>query len=357
MNNISLPESKRIQWIDLARAAAIFCVILCHAAEGIYDLNVQDMAAVSLVSKLFAFSSMTVGRLGVPLFLMISGYLLLDREYDSEKIRSFYKNTWLKLLIVAEIWFVIFEIFNIIRGKGATFTRIIEDLFFFNSIYVSHLWYLPMILGLYLLLPLISNGLRSIDCKLLWLPLGVLGSYAFIFPFVKVIASTLGTSNLSLQFSLGFSGGVYGLYMLAGYLIKKGSFNQISTRILIVVAAISFVLNVAFQLWAYSNQYTYNVWYDCPFLLVLAVCLFELMSRIKTVPFCKAVHFLSYYSFPVYLLHNMIRIIILPVFEESGWLKPLLVVLLFAVTTVLSYPLSWAVSKIPKVGKYILYLK
>ena len=79
MNNES-----HIKWIDLARAIAILGIVLCHATEGIYSLNLDYMFGISTRSAAFAFSSFTVGRLGVLQFLMITGYLLLDREYDTE---------------------------------------------------------------------------------------------------------------------------------------------------------------------------------------------------------------------------------------------------------------------------------
>ena len=82
---------ERIKWIDLLRALAILMVILCHATEGIYPLSISGMDDLSVQSKAAAFTSFTFGRLGVPIFLMISGYLLLDKDYDPEKTVKFWK--------------------------------------------------------------------------------------------------------------------------------------------------------------------------------------------------------------------------------------------------------------------------
>jgi peptidoglycan/LPS O-acetylase OafA/YrhL len=95
----SMSNTKRIEWIDFARMLAFFGAVLCHATEGIYKLNIKYMGTVSLQSKVFAFSAFTIGRPGVALFLMITGYLLLDRECDFETIKKFWKNNWLRLLI------------------------------------------------------------------------------------------------------------------------------------------------------------------------------------------------------------------------------------------------------------------
>ena len=74
-------ENNRIAGIDTLRAIGILCVVMCHSVEGdIYTLNLEGMNGLSLVSKIFAFTMFSIGRLGVPLFLLISGYLLLDKE-------------------------------------------------------------------------------------------------------------------------------------------------------------------------------------------------------------------------------------------------------------------------------------
>lgn len=94
---------QRIQWIDMVRGIAILCVILCHVTENIYQLNVDSISLLDFPSKIFVFSAFTCGRLGVPLFLFISGYLLLDRHYGMEGCCKFWKKNLLSLLITVEI--------------------------------------------------------------------------------------------------------------------------------------------------------------------------------------------------------------------------------------------------------------
>ena len=51
----------RIQWIDYVRAAAICCVVLCHATEGIYDLKLEQINEISASSRVFCFVCFTIG--------------------------------------------------------------------------------------------------------------------------------------------------------------------------------------------------------------------------------------------------------------------------------------------------------
>lgn len=92
-------------WIDAVRCLAILCVILCHATEFIYipnSLSARGLADFSLTSVVFAFFMHDVGRLGVPMFLFITGYLLLTRDYDEAACYKFWKGNWLRLVLATE---------------------------------------------------------------------------------------------------------------------------------------------------------------------------------------------------------------------------------------------------------------
>lgn len=108
-------SNKRILWLDYARAFAIFSVLLVHSAEYAYALKPEEILKLGTVSSLIRLASIVVGRLGVPIFLMLSGYLLLDRDYTTaEKIKSFYKKNLLPLVLTVEVWVVIYYAYLIV---------------------------------------------------------------------------------------------------------------------------------------------------------------------------------------------------------------------------------------------------
>ena len=108
-NNIS----RRIVFLDIARACAILLVVLCHSIEEIYIMEeVHNYTSLSIQSKLFMIVSFTISRLGVPIFLFISGYLLINRDYENDdNVKNFYKKNLLPLIITTEIWIIIYNIF------------------------------------------------------------------------------------------------------------------------------------------------------------------------------------------------------------------------------------------------------
>ncbi len=354
-----MDSNNRISWIDLSRMVAIFCVVLCHATESIYSFNEKYISAISMFSKVFMFCCFTLGRIGVPLFLLISGYLLLDRKYDSERTKSFWMNNWLHLLICTWIWFAVYDFYLHFYAKQSIgFLQFLEDMLFIHKVNMGHVWYMPMILGIYILIPFVANVLKSVETSQLIFPVVIFGFFSFVVPSLQVINTVVKPDMpLANQFSLGFSGGTYGLYLIFGFLIKKKCLKKIRLEILVTLGIVSFFAGVAFQIFAYAKGVRYNIWYDSPFILVTSVCLFECLSRIRRIYGYSIVRWISYYSFPVYLIHYMIcysfadRIKALPV------MQPVKILIIWLLCFWGALICSWAINKIPKVGKYILYTK
>ena len=352
-------EQARAKHIDYTRAIAICLVVLNHATESIYALNLDNILSISIQSIIFGFICFTMGRLGVPLFLMITGYLFLDRNYDSETTKRFWKKNWLHLLLCTEIWFLIYDIFlSVYNHKPLDILILIEDMLFLHRVNFSHVWYLPTILGLYILIPYVSFSLKSLDHHLLKFPVIIFSIYGFIFPVLNVINKVVNPDlPLSMQFSMGFSGGVYGLYLIYGYITKTGAYRKIKTLFILIISLLSFSGAVFLQLWSYKNNIVYNIWYDNFLLLLTAICLFELISRLKTFKGYRFISFISKYSFAIYLIHNICRTFISPYVKTLPFRLPIKIGILWAGLMIFSLVLSIIISKIPKVGKFILYLK
>lgn len=229
---------------------------------------------------------------------------------------------------------------------------------FLKPINAIQLWYLPLILGLYLLIPAMANGLRNIDWDVFKFPLVFLALYFFGSSLLYTVAGIFGQTAISPTLSSGFSGGTYGIYLLVGYAIKKGSFKRIKMPALLIISFLSLIFAVALQIIAYYFSYPYNIWYNDFFLLIFSVSIFELASRITiNEKFTCLTEFVSTYSFPVFLLHTMAYTILLPFFRQLHLIKPIKVVLFFFSMYLSSLGCGCLIHRIPKVGNYILYLK
>lgn len=347
----------RFVGIDALRTVAILCVVLNHCTEKVYTLDLDGVSGLPQTSQLFAFLAFTLGRMGVPCFLTISGYLLMDRVYSPQQCKKFWKDSWFHLLVCTWIWFSIYDLVLALEGQEITLWQYLRHLLFLEKVNFSHVWYMPAILGLYLLIPVMSNGLRQIGYKPIMFVLVIYFGYSFVAPMLETVSAVSGRGTVSLQFHTGFSGGAYGLYLLMGAMVKKGAFQQVKGWVLLLVGALSYCGTVGFQLWSYHNHYAYDVWYDFPLLLVVGVCLLELFSRIQTAPGKRLLALLARYSFAVYLIHNLILLRLRPWAAQQNWLMPVTVAVLFCLALVSSYVVSLLVARIPKVGPYLLYLK
>ena len=155
---------KRIRWIDLARAFGILTVVLCHCVHEIYRLQLTYMSSLHRTGRLFGFAAFTAGRLGVPLFLMISGYLLLNRSYTADRCRHFFRHNFLRLLACTEIWFLFYHIFlSVTNLQDFSLRDMLLEMLFIKNGSIGHMWYMPVILGVYLLLPAAANALHSLE--------------------------------------------------------------------------------------------------------------------------------------------------------------------------------------------------
>ena len=148
-------------WLDNSRIIAIFSVVFLHAAAGVV-VNIDVGTTAWWVGNVY--DSMV--RWSVPVFVMISGSLLLDPK-KNEPIKTFYTKRISKILIPLIFWslFYLFwvSLKDIADGQQLSFADLSKKLASGKPYY--HMWYLYMIISLYLFTPffrkLVSNSSRS----------------------------------------------------------------------------------------------------------------------------------------------------------------------------------------------------
>ena len=163
--------SERLVWADIIRVLAIYFVILVHS------LGASAKNAFPLSSS--------IASTCVPLFIMLSGALLLDKK---ENYSYFYKKRFLRLILPWITWTLIYFGIKFLQNPTPDF---IKTLSLFSSTLTSF-WFLPMIAALYIITPALR--IFTVNAKpkdmffiiLLWfLSISVLPYYknSFAFPF------------------------------------------------------------------------------------------------------------------------------------------------------------------------------
>lgn len=299
---------RKIIHIELLRVIAIIMVVLCHAVEEVYKWDVGFINGLSLQSRVFAFVAFTIGRLGVPIFMFVTGYLLLDRDYDNNGIQKFWKNNLLPLLITTEIWIVLYDVFlKFFHAQPFKWNILIKNVLFLEQVKLGHMWYMSMIIGMYLFLPLVARSLKNESLNLLMIPFVFSVVSLMIIPVISDILIATNKHGIYQVLCLNYSGGYYGLTIFIGYLYKRfGENKEISLCNSLVAGIVSFIFVVLLQIYYFGRGFSYAVWYHW-FPLVFASSCITIVALKLSRRFLKEdntfVLNLGKCAFGVYLVH------------------------------------------------------
>lgn len=170
-------DATRHEGLDALRALAAFFVIGIHTSG-------QYLAPEHWQSSNGYVAALMQGfvQIGVPLFLMLSGAFLLAQPIENPS--TFYRKRLPRLLIPLAVWLPLYYLYFWI--KGVNVAEYALHLFWAKGYF--HLWFLPPLLGLYLVTPflrkLIERVSRSRHLTLIALALLLLEVIGSLFLFV-----------------------------------------------------------------------------------------------------------------------------------------------------------------------------
>ena len=165
---------KREIWLDFLRVTACVLVMTVHSTEPFYlggdgtlVLTSQDAFWVSVVEGL--------ARCCVPLFIIASSYLQFPLHYPTGE---FFRRRALRVVAPMAVWTLVYAL-----AWGHPVSNIKGLLLNFNYA-AGHLWFVYMLLGLYLIMPLLSPWAEKVSRKELTFYLGI-WVFTLVIPFVR----------------------------------------------------------------------------------------------------------------------------------------------------------------------------
>lgn len=249
---------KRIFYFDELRALAILFVILCHTTTLYkpYYYNLTVMSIPSLLNML--------GWVGVPLFFMISGALLLNREYT---LKDFFKRRFTRILVPFIFWMIITLILDyFLLGFS---TKKLLKIFLGEQRYT---WFIWAMMGIYLIMPVINSFVKQYGIKGVEYFLGIW--------FVTIILNTLGLYpfyQMELTYFAGFIG-----FPILGYWLANKKF-KISDKTLIFLGFILYFAFLAMNWYCKGHKlYTTDSAYLSIFVVVASAGIFLAFKSIST---------------------------------------------------------------------------
>ena len=225
---------------DIARTIAMVMVIIIHVS------NVYSRSFGIIGNKSFIISLIfnTICRISVPIFLMISGALLLDRKFQLTK----YWKRIVKFIILIVVWDSIYLIWEYLY-LGTTYNQLYRLLF---EPLRAHLWFLYTILILYIVQPLLriimNKSKKSIKILLL---------------LVWLFFSTTSMLNHTLaEYFTIFS--YMGFFIIGKYLYEFAKTKDIKKyNIPLIISMIGlFTISIILN---YQSSHKYNMFYNLYF--------------------------------------------------------------------------------------------
>ena len=234
--------------VNLIRTVAIVGVVLLHAS-GQYILTSAQLASLDrsqLVSWGFVsvYQSIAVTT-GVPLFLMMTGALLLEPT-KKESLTVFFRKRWVRIGLPLIFWGAIYFVWDFtVRNLPFSGLTILQGIL--NGPY-SQFWYMYVLIGLYLLTPVLRVFIANAE--------HVLVKY-FIFIWiigVAVLPSFLLITPFALNSNVFVLTGYVGYFVLGTYLFTV----KMDRKKLVAFTALGLALTSLFTYILAAADYAYG---------------------------------------------------------------------------------------------------
>lgn len=166
-------QQTREVWIDWMRVIACFLVMMVHSTEPFY-LG-ADKLILTRADMFWASFFDTFARACVPLFVVASSYLQFPLHYSTGE---FFRRRVVRILPPFLIWTLVYAL---VWGEPV---QNFKDLLLNFNYAAGHLWFVYMLLGLYLLMPLLSGWAEKVSRRELGFYLILCLLTSFI-PFIR----------------------------------------------------------------------------------------------------------------------------------------------------------------------------
>ncbi len=340
--------------LDIVRIVAVLTVIMSHVTSGYfsnYGTDTSEFAAANIFNS--------ISRIGVPLFVMLSGALLLDenRNISTRDMLNKIKGIALLLIFWSAAYSVLFNaVIPLLAGNEVNIKSVVSGFIFGYS----HLWFLYMLIGLYFAAIFLRFFVARKNSKLVLLFIAISLLAQFTLPVLRIISGYFSEGYLIIRFInmfyLQFFGGYAAYYLIGWYIVHIG-INKKIVRYLAYVASVAsaaviilYVAKTADRTNAYNNL---NI-VLCTFSVgvFLLICNIRINFKEKTK---RLLMIFSNLSFGAYITHKIFIFILTTLcsYEEIGISIYLYCIIVFVISTAVSFAVCALMAKIPLIKSLI----
>lgn len=373
---------ERVVWADVLRFVAMFMVIGVHCTD---PFNISPAARLNPDYNFWGTIYGSILRPCVPLFVMLTGMLLLPIKQEAG---AFYKKRIPRILFPFLIWSVLYDLFPWFTGVigcdpsvitkffvyagenpsqlfGDSFKNVLMIPFNFTPM-CTHMWYIYLLIGLYLFMPIFSAWIQNATDKQKRMYLYLWGLTLFL-PYLHeyVAKYILGACPWNGSFDMLYYFAGFNGYLLLGHYLSKG--NSWSLAKTALISALLFGVGYAITYTGFGQmvadpasteeQIELFFLYGTPNVVLMTIAVFLLLQKVKLKnPFLINVFTnLTKCGFGIYMVHYFL---VGPSFMIVDLLQ-VAIPLQVPVATTLTFAFAWAITAfiyklVPSKAKYIM---
>ncbi len=280
---------KNYDGMYLLRALACFLVVLSHSVNISYYSYASEywLPAITYTSCI---------RVAVPLFLMISGYLLLDKW---ENILVFYKKRS-KRVLPPFFFYLVFYYVLICLYTGAPFS-LYAFLQFVADGGTGQMWYLYLLIGVYAFMPFLRLIYQGASSQEKWI---FCGMWLFVSGLVPLVFGYFGiTYNFAGKFALYQFVGHFG-YVFIGAWLKHLHLRRSYSFLAVYFLCTGMTLYLTCW-YSYPDGDLNNIFQNkiSPLIVVATLSVFVAFKDTTLGKFSSVIKEIAANSFGIYLLH------------------------------------------------------
>lgn len=334
---------KRDYSMDLLKFLASFGVVMIHVdanfrqGEFIKNTTAWDLSlAINLLTKWC-----------IPIFIMISGYYLLNSSKDID-YSTFLKKRFKKVLLPFIVWSIIYNLYYQYISSGIsikwTILGLVKNILGYPT--AAPLWFLYPLLGLYLMTPIFKGIIDKIDFKIVAVIIGFSILIKTISPFTDIMLN--GSVNYWKDVPIASS--TFAIYFILGGYLGRVNIQKSLRILLYVVTAIVFAVGFVAT---YKVQFIYDrsleVTLDIGAInnMLLCISLFVMAQNMKfeklskSYIFTEFVGILSLVNFGVFLFHpiviDLVKVKFLGTSGSLIWLLVAQGIIVYLITSIAVY--------------------
>lgn len=243
-------------------------------------VGIEPVINKSLMVKIIGYCVFILGRMSVPMMLIMMGFELLPGDYSSKgKKALYYKRIFLPTVITWEIWVVIYQVFLWIWNQRALDVKCwIKEALLIKYIDLSHGWIFRFIILFLAITPYVAIILQKFGVGMLRFVMILVWVLIFLFPGLDYYGQANG-GMASFPQSLGTL--CYFFYFCLGYLLSRYMQRMIKGSKELVFMGVAYVLTVWTQIFLDMRGVDYLIKPTYFGISIMALFGFDLLVRFK----------------------------------------------------------------------------